>query len=82
MTKRQTSRCNLPVETPEEYFRAAVFIPFADSFCVQLQDRLLEHRNVLNTFMCLLPDSLSVSLAKPTAEQVSAVQRLAENLCC
>jgi len=78
VTKRQTCRNNFPAETPEEYFRAAVFIPFADSFCVQLQDRLLKHRNVLSNFMCLLPDNLSVSLEKPTADQLTAVQRLAE----
>jgi len=55
LSKRQTNRCNIVADTPEEYFRLAVFVQLIDSFSVQLKDRLLENRNVLNDVMCLLP---------------------------
>jgi len=76
LSKRQTNRCNIVADTAEEYFRVAVFVPFIDSFSLQLKDRLLEHRSVLNDFMCLLP---SKECLQPNSDQVAAIQRLADN---
>jgi hypothetical protein len=78
LSKRQLARCNIPAETAEIYFRVAVFVPFLDSFCVQLKDRLLAHRQAMTCFMCLLPDRTKLKEAKPTVDQKEAVRKLAE----
>lgn len=52
---RQMYRTNTPASTPEEYFRLAVFVPFLDSFLMQMHERLLAHRNLLSCFSSLLP---------------------------
>ena len=53
---KQIQRCNVMANTPEEYYRMAVFIPFLDSVISQIGDRLLKHKSVLGSFMCLLPN--------------------------
>ena len=75
LCKRQTNRCNITADTPETYYRLAVFLPFTDSFCMQLQERLLEHRTVLQDFMCLVPRNCP---EKPNCDQVAALKRLVE----
>lgn len=52
---RQLYRVNTPASTPEEYFRVAVFIPFLDSYLMQMNERLLAHRSLLTCFSSLLP---------------------------
>jgi len=52
---RQTHRDNTPAETPEDYFRATVYIPFIDSFLLQLKERLINHKTLLQSFRCLIP---------------------------
>ncbi|CAI6375957.1 unnamed protein product [Macrosiphum euphorbiae] len=52
---RQTHRNNVDVDTPESYYRVAVFIPFLDNFIEQLHNRFLEHRSILMSFDCLIP---------------------------
>lgn len=76
LSMRQTNRCNIDADTAEAYFRIAIFVPFADSFCAHLTDRLLTHRNVLSDFMCLLPVK---NLTAPTSGQVSAIKQLSES---
>lgn len=36
LNSRQTQRCNISADTPEEYRRKAVFVPFLDSILVEL----------------------------------------------
>ena len=50
LCKRQTARCNIPANTAEAYFKVSAFVPFIDNFCLQLKDRPLDHRIVLNFF--------------------------------
>ena len=52
---RQTHRDNIPAETPEYYFRSTVYIPFIDSFLLQLKERLTNHKTLLQSFRCLIP---------------------------
>lgn len=52
---RQLYRVNTPASSAEEYFRVAIFIPFLDSFLLQMNERLLAHRNLLKCFSSLLP---------------------------
>lgn len=75
LCKKQTARCNVPADTAEAYFRVSVFVPFIDSFCLQLKNRLLDHRNVLSNFMCLLPNTPSV---QPSVDQTTSMRTLAE----
>ena len=44
---RMTHRNNIPSETPEDFYRAAVYIPFVDSFLLQLKERLTDHKTSL-----------------------------------
>lgn len=53
---RQTQRCNIMTNTPEEYYRISIFITFLDSVTNQIHDRLLKHKTILESFMCLLPN--------------------------
>lgn len=56
ITKRQTHRFNVAADSPEEYFRVSICIPFLDSFISQLHERLLAHKTVLRSFRCLFPE--------------------------
>lgn len=77
ITKRQTKRCNVQAESAEDYFRIAIFVPFLDSFLVQLHDRLLAHSDLLSGFMCLLPQrskrpgELSTISHRPEAKELA-----------
>lgn len=73
--RRQTNRCNFDANTAEAYSRIAMFVPFADSFCAHLTNRLLMHRNVLSDFMYLLPVKNLIAQA-PTSGQISAMKQL------
>ena len=64
---RQTQRTNIPATTPEDYFRAAIYRPFVDSFITQVNDRLLQHKSLLQSFRCLMPKEPETP---PTATQV------------
>ncbi|KAG8184564.1 hypothetical protein JTE90_007680 [Oedothorax gibbosus] len=55
-SKRQTQRCNVPVSNPEDFYRIAMYNPFIDNFLSQVKDRFVAHRNILEAFMCLLPE--------------------------
>ena len=70
---RQTHRTNIPYTTPEDYFRAAVYIPFVDSFITQVNDRLLQHKSLLQSFRCLMPKEPKTP---PTATQVDELRHL------
>lgn len=74
---RQLHRVNIlsaseMTESAEDYYRAAIFIPFADNFIMQLGERLLAHRKLLNSFMCLLPKQST----KPTAADEESMKEL------
>ena len=55
ITSAQRHRCNVPSNSPESYYRNAVFIPFLDGFIQHLEARFIAHRNILRGFQCLLP---------------------------
>jgi hypothetical protein len=70
---RQTHRSNVPAETAEAYYRASVYIPFIDSFLLQLKDRLTNHKTLLQSFRCLLPKP---SVTQPTATDEQELKQL------
>ena len=55
IAQRQTNRCNITAGNAEEYFRAAVCVPFIDNFLMQLHERFISLNQLLRNFMCLLP---------------------------
>ena len=63
LTSRQTHRSNIPLQAPEDFYRATVYIPFVDSFLLQLKERLTDQKALLLSFKCLIP---TVSADKPT----------------
>jgi len=67
---RQTHRNNRHASTPEEYFRAAIYIPFLDNFIAQPHDRLVQHKCLLQSFRCLLPHQLE---SQPTTSHIEAL---------
>lgn len=54
-TKRQVHRENYDVNSPEDYYRLSIFIPFVDHFISHLKERFLKHKNVLKKIQNILP---------------------------
>jgi hypothetical protein len=43
----QTARNNIPADSPEQYYKRSIFLPFIDHFICQLQDRFINHHNLM-----------------------------------
>ncbi|XP_008180508.1 52 kDa repressor of the inhibitor of the protein kinase-like [Acyrthosiphon pisum] len=56
---RQVHCSNIETDSPEVYFRVSIFIPFLDFFITQIQRRLLDHKQILSSFHCLLPSKIN-----------------------
>ena len=58
LVSKQTKRANPPADTPEEYFRRAIYIPLLDSILVDLKDRFKS--GTLNSFgiSSLIPNQM------------------------
>ena len=48
LAKRQKHRSNTPADTPEEYFRRTVFVPYLDLLIAAFENRFSEKK-----FRCL-----------------------------
>jgi hypothetical protein len=57
LAKRQKRRINISTNDPEEYFKIALFIPFLDSYIQQLNDRFINHKNIISGFQMLMNSS-------------------------
>ena len=71
LTARMTSRCNIAAATDEDYFRAAIFIPFLDSFILTLESRFTAQKAIIVGFPCLIPANPTVG---PRIEQTKSIQ--------
>lgn len=78
IVQRQTMRANVSSNTPEEYFRRTVFVPFLDSFIGQLEQRFTAHQGVLGKFQILIPKKASGALVFKKEDGI-AISNLAEN---
>ena len=66
----QTQRANPDVaHDVETYYRVSVYIPFLDAFITSLNERFINHRQVYNSFACLLPR---------TSDQLGKIEAVAE----
>ncbi|KAL4153702.1 hypothetical protein QTP88_001535 [Uroleucon formosanum] len=57
LAKRQKNRDNIPTKDPEEYFRITLFLPFLDLFVQQLNDRFVNHQNIISGFQMFVKSS-------------------------
>jgi hypothetical protein len=55
----QTARNNIPADSPEQYYKRSIFLPFIDHFICQLQDRFINHHNVMTKLQSLIPNFLT-----------------------
>lgn len=55
LTSKQTTRQNYQTDSPEAYYRIAVFIPCVDSLIQNLSDKFLSNEDILPSFQMLLP---------------------------
>jgi hypothetical protein len=60
LSKRQQHRVNVPADSPEEYFRRALYIPFLDNLLSQLEERFSSHASVIYRFQALIPSFTSL----------------------
>ena len=73
LTARMTNRCNIAATTDEDYFRAAISIPFFNSFILTLESRFTAHKAIIGGFQCLIPANATVG---PTIQQTESIQVL------
>lgn len=50
ITKHQRNRINYPSNSPEEYYRISIFIPFLDSFILEINQRFVNHKTTSSGF--------------------------------
>ena len=53
----QTRRSNHPTDSPEEFWRCSVYIPFADHLVSELKSRFNQLSTTAISGLCLLPES-------------------------
>lgn len=61
---RQIYRSNFNAQTPEEYYRLSVFIPWIDNFISHLHEKFLKHKKLLQSFASVVPNGM-----QPTQEE-------------
>ena len=69
---RQTQRVNVPANTPQEYYRRAVYLPFIDTCIGQLTERFTEHHAKVQLLCSLLP-SLCVGRAYSSLQEAVTI---------
>ena len=73
LTARMTNRCNIAAATDEDYFQAAIFKPFLDSFILTLKSRFTAHKPIIGGFQCLVPANPTVG---PTVQKTESIEVL------
>ena len=53
--RKQTQRTNCEANTPEEYFRRSIFIPYVDSILKILNDRFIMHKQSIFNLQDFIP---------------------------
>jgi|UniRef100_A0A2S2QCH6 hypothetical protein len=54
----QTALNNILADSPEQYYKRSIFLPFIDHFIYQLQDRFINHYNLMTKLQSLIPNFL------------------------
>jgi hypothetical protein len=50
----QTARNNISANSPKQYYKRSIFLPFIDHFICQLQDRFINHHHVMTKLQSLI----------------------------
>ena len=53
--RKQTQRRNCEANTPEDYFKRSIFIPYVDSILKKLTDSLITHKQSIFNFQYFIP---------------------------
>lgn len=61
LAKKQMYRANTPSESPEDYYRKTVFIPFLDFLVQNMVDRFENHKNIISNLHGILPQNVETS---------------------
>lgn len=69
LTKCQKNRINFQSNTPEDYFRISIFIPFLDIFISEIKCRFIDHKTTLSGF-CRLFSEITISSTKDFYELI------------
>lgn len=80
--RRSKQRCDADVDTPEAYFRVSTFLPFLDSTMTQIEQRLLQHKQLLLGFTCLQRFSTAQFSAEDEENATMLFARYAHLLSC
>ena len=70
---RQTHRNNVPADSPEEYYRRAMMIPFLDHVISNLNDRFNDKNQIVFKLNCILAENiieLSEEKLKPLMNEI------------
>lgn len=70
---RQSHRANYAAQTPEDYYRFSVYIPFIEHFISQLDDRFLKHKNILIKIENMLPCKITSLNNDELAKTISII---------
>lgn len=87
ITTKLTNRANPQnMTSDEQYFRVTIFLPFLENFISEVNDRFLNHKNVLRGFECLFHSKFSdqdrneikhlVDLYSPTIDKNNIIAEL------
>lgn len=61
ITTKLTNRANPQnMTSDEQYFRVTIFLPFLDNFISEVNDRFLNHKNVLRGMLKILQHSVII----------------------
>lgn len=59
ITGHQLSRSNTSAESPEQYYKQTIFIPFNDYFKNQLIERFSKHNEIASVIQKLIPNTFT-----------------------
>ena len=74
---RQRHRCNIPADSPQEYYRRVVTVPFLDHLCSQMEERFSTTQQKAYMGLSLVPDTIRSD--KEWRERVKNVASLYES---
>jgi hypothetical protein len=67
ISKRQTHRNNVTVNSSEEYYKLNIFLPFLDHIRIQLYDRFQKHKSLVSSLTQIIPSKCIYS----TSEEIN-----------
>ena len=80
MCSRQTKRSNVPANSPEEYYKRSIFIPFVDHLIQELSARFSPENETIAFLQSLLPQNLEKQLPENFMDHVNLYHTLMPNV--